>query len=273
MDHYSTLGVSKTATPDEIKKAYRKLASQHHPDKGGDTATFQKLQTAYDTLSDPQKKEQYDNPSPFGNQRGGGWQEANGMPPGFNFGGAGFEEIFGQIFKQHAQRPQQARQPPSYRTSVWVSLEQVYTGTEQAMKLQTPNGTHSVSIAVPKGMTDGGQMRYDGLIEGASLIVEFRIHPHLKFNRRGNDLECNHQISVLDLIAGTSFEFVTLSGKTLEVTIQPKTQPYMHLKLAGQGMPILNTSAYGDQIILLKPFIPDTIDERITNSILQSRTN
>jgi DnaJ-class molecular chaperone len=61
--HYQTLGVAKTATPDEIKKAYRKLASKHHPDKGGDTATFQKIQTAYDTLIDPNKKNQYDNPS------------------------------------------------------------------------------------------------------------------------------------------------------------------------------------------------------------------
>ena len=82
---------------------------------------------------------------------------------------------------------------------------------------------------------------------------------------------CNHPISVLDLIIGTSFEFVTISGKTLEVTVKPKTQPYMHLKLAGQGMPIMGSTAYGDQIILLKPFIPDTINEQIVNSILQHK--
>ena len=63
MDHYTTLGVSKTASPEEIKKAYRKLASQHHPDKGGDTVMFQKIEEAYRALSDPNLKEQYDNPS------------------------------------------------------------------------------------------------------------------------------------------------------------------------------------------------------------------
>jgi DnaJ-class molecular chaperone len=75
----------------------------------------------------------------------------------------------------------------------------------------------------------------------------------------------------LDLITGTSFEFTTISGKTLEVSVKPKTQPFMQLKLAGQGMPILNSSRYGDQIILLKPFIPDTIDQRIVDSILESK--
>ena len=64
MDHYATLGVAKNATPDDIKKAYRKLASKHHPDKGGDTATFQKIEEAYRILSDPQQRQQYDNPMP-----------------------------------------------------------------------------------------------------------------------------------------------------------------------------------------------------------------
>jgi DnaJ-class molecular chaperone len=72
---------------------------------------------------------------------------------------------------------------------------------------------------------------------------------------------------VLDLIVGNSFEFTTISGKTLEVTIKPKTQPFLQLKMAGQGMPILNTDEYGDQIILLKPYIPDNIDQSIIDSI------
>ena len=73
-DHYQTLGVSKTANQDEIKRAYRSLASKHHPDKGGDTAKFQEIQTAYATLSDLEKKEQYDNPNPFSTSSDGSWQ-------------------------------------------------------------------------------------------------------------------------------------------------------------------------------------------------------
>ena len=259
MDHYSTLGVAKNATPDEIKKAYRKLASQHHPDKGGEKAKFQDVQAAYETLSDTDKRQQYDNPMPQGFPQGG-------MPPGF-------EHIFGQMFgggnpfDQFSQRRQPQQQV--FRTTVSITLEQAYHGGEQVLRLQTPTNVHAVTIQIPKGIQSGNQMRIDKVLDNASLMVDFRVEPHLKYDRQANDLVCNHPISVLDLIIGTSFEFTTLSGKTLEVTVKPRTQPYMQLKLAGQGMPIHNTTRYGDQIILLKPFIPDTIDEQIINSITQ----
>lgn len=263
-DHYQTLGVAKNATPDDIKKAYRRLASIHHPDKGGDTAMFQKIEEAYRILSDPQQRQQYDNPMQQGNPF------ASGSPGGFHFTMNGFnmDEIFGQMFRQHHQ---QAQRNNVFRTTFWISLEQVYLGGEEVLKLQTPTGMHMVKVNVPKGVPDGGQVKYERVIGSDDLIVEYRIHNHLKYERRMNDLYCNHSISVLDLIVGTSFEFTTLGGKTLEVTVPPKTQPFMHLKLAGQGLPIQGTNAYGDQIILLKSFIPDIIDSRITDSILLSK--
>jgi DnaJ-class molecular chaperone len=175
-------------------------------------------------------------------------------------------DMFEQIFRQQHQQ-----QKPAYRTTVVVTLEQVATGGDHLLKLQTPQGLKVVTIQIPVGIEDGNQLRYDNLIDNASLIVEYRIQPHLRFDRRGADLQCNHSISVLDLIVGTTFEFVTLSGKTFEVKVPPKTQPFMQLKIAGQGMPIYNTANFGDQIILLKPFIPDIIDSAITDSILQSR--
>ena len=268
MDHYQTLGVAKTATPDDIKKAYRKLASKHHPDKGGDTAMFQKIEEAYRILSDPQQRQQYDRPMPQGNPFAG----FQGAPGGFNFNfnGADLNDIFGQMFNQHHQR--HPNQPHAYRTSINVTLEQSYAGGSQPLKLQTPNGVHAVNVEIPKSVTDGGQMRYENLIPNASLIVEFRVAPHLKFERRGMDLYCNQQVSVLDLIVGGEFEFTTISGKTLMVRVPPKTQPYMHLKIAGEGMPIPNSSIFGDQILLLKPFVPDTIDDEITQSILRSKS-
>ena len=258
-DHYQTLGVAKNATPDEIKKSYRKLASKHHPDKGGDTAVFQQIEEAYRILSDPQQRQEYDNPRPQFNQQG------------FGFGqGAPFADIF-EMFRQQQQGQQRRQQTQNYRTTIVVSLDQVYRGDEHNIKLQTPTNSHAIKVNIPKGVPDGGQVRIDNVIEGATLIVEFRIHKHLKYDRQGNDLICNHPISVLDLIAGTTFEFTTISGKTLEVSIKPRTQPYIQLKIAGEGMPIFGSSLYGDQIILLKPFIPDIIDERIINSITQSK--
>jgi DnaJ-class molecular chaperone len=170
-------------------------------------------------------------------------------------------------FAQHRQQPQQQ----VFRTTINISLEQAYYGGEQMLKLQTPTNVHAITIQIPKGIQNGNQMRIDKVMDGASLVVDFKVENHLKYDRQGNDLICNHPISVLDLIVGTSFEFVTLSGKTLEVTVKPKTQPYIQLKLAGQGMPIHNTTRYGDQIILLKSFIPDTIDEQVINSINQQK--
>lgn len=264
MDYYKTLGVGKTATPDEIKKAYRKLASQHHPDKGGDTATFQKVEEAYRILSDPQKRQEYDNPQP---------QFHQGQNPfGFQFNTQGFDlnDLFGQMFRQH--QPQHQPRQQIYRTSINITLEQSYFGGEHHMQLQTPTSNRMVKIDIPKGIQNGNQVKIDDIIDGAALIVEFRVAKHLKFDRAGNDLVSNHSISVLDLIVGNSFEFTTINGNTLEVTVKPKTQPFMQLKIAGKGMPVYGApNIYGDQIILLKPFIPDIIDQSIIDSIVQAK--
>lgn len=269
MDHYQTLGVVKTATPDEIKRAYRKLASQHHPDKGGDTAMFQKVEEAYRILSDPQKRKEYDNPArPFQ------FEDFGSHPGGFSFNVNGFDlnEVFGQMFG-HQRQNHNARQQV-YRTGINITLEQAYFGGEHHMQLQTPTGIKMIKIDIPKGMHHGGQVKINDIIDGAGLIVEFRIHRHLRFDRVGDDLVSNQSVSVLDLIAGGTFEFTTISGKTLEVTIKPKTQPHMQLKISKQGMPIYGSpDHYGDQIILIKPFVPDTIDQTIIDSIVQSKNN
>lgn len=266
MDHYETLGVPKTATPDEIKKAYRKLASQHHPDKGGDTAMFQKIEEAYRILSDPEKKNHYDNPQQFG-----------GFPEGFGTiftGDFDPATIFSHMFSQRAGNPFGPKPNKQvFRTHVTVSLEDVYRGATHVLKLQTPMGHKVINVDIPKGLPDSSHLRYDNLLDNnTTLIVEFRIVPNLKFERRGNDLYCNQKISILDLIVGTKIDFQTISGKTFEVTVPPKTQPYIQLKITGQGMPIPNSNLYGDQILLLKPYMPDTISDEITESILRSKT-
>ena len=178
MDHYQTLGVAKNATPDEIKKSYRKLASQHHPDKGGDTATFQKIEEAYRILSDPNQRQQYDRPMPQGNPFAG-FQGG-----GFNFNGD-LNDLFGQMFQQHNRR--HPNTPHTFRTQVGVSLEQSYHGDTQYLNLQTPHGNHAITIQIPKGVSQGAQIRYENVIPSAILLVEFLVQSHLKFERRNND--------------------------------------------------------------------------------------
>jgi DnaJ-class molecular chaperone len=174
--------------------------------------------------------------------------------------------MFNQRGQQHRQQIQ------TFRTQVTVTLQQVYSGDTQNLKLQTPHGNHAITIQIPKGIHHGAQMRYENVIPSAILLVEFIVQNDLNFERRGNDLYCNNTVSVLDLIVGVEFEFTTFSGKTLMVKIPPKTQPHMHLKIAGEGMPIQGSSSYGDQIILIKPVIPDIIDVEITDSIMRSKS-
>ena len=265
MDHYAVLGVAKTATADEIKKAYRKLASQHHPDKGGDTAKFQQLQEAYAVLSDAEKRREYDNPIQQGIPRGFQWT-VNG-----DLNGVDINDIFGQMFGNFQRGQRAGRQV--LRTQVNISLLDAYTGTNQILRLQTPQGERNIDIQIPPGITQGDQMRYDNVLPNAILVVIFNILPDLRFERQGHDLYTNQSISVLDLIAGSSFQFTSISGKIVEVKIPPKTQPFMQMKLSGFGMPISNDKGYGDQYILLKPFIPDNIHQDIVDSILRNRTN
>lgn len=267
MEHYKTLGVDKNATQEDIKKAYRKLAGQYHPDKGGDTATFQKIQAAYDILGDPEKRKQYDHSQVYGSHNF--W--ANDFPNGFSMFGDAIDprEIFAHIFGQRGQNFHHHQQ--IFRTMVSITLEDAYNGKSQILQMQTPLGQKVITIDIPKGIKENAHIKYENILEGASLLVEFKILPHLKFERRGNDLYCNQPISVLDLIVGTKLNVTTISGKMFEVTVPPKTQPNMQLKVNGQGMPIQGTTVYGDQILLLKPFIPDTISDSIIQSILNSK--
>lgn len=261
MDYYAVLGVAKNATSDDIKKAYRKLASQHHPDKGGDTSKFQQIQEAYSVLSDDQKRKMYDNPP--NQQQGFGGFSTNNQNFSFN----NFNDIFGQIFNNRGFG--YAKQV--VRTSIMLSLQDAYYGASKILELNTQDGKKVIDIKVPPGVNNGDQMRYENIIDQATLIVEFVISPDLRFERRNQDLYCNVSISVLDLITGSQIEFVTISGKTLQVNIKPKTQPYMYIKIQGHGMPIINSNNYGDQYLLLKPFIPDNIDQEIIDSILRTK--
>lgn len=260
MDYYSVLGVDRSASQDDIKKAYRKLAMKHHPDRGGDNQHFQEISEAYNVLSDPQKRQQYDN------------------PPQGNFGGFGFggdphdiNDIFSQIFGHHRRgNPFQQQQEPVYRTRVAVSLQEAYRGEKKVLQMQTPEGNKVITINIPKGVQSGDKLRYNNIIGNATLVVEFIVTPDLRFDRKGWDLYASISVSVLDLVAGTKTKFTTINGKTLEVKVPPQTQPYMQLKIAGAGMPRPDGS-FGDQILLIKPYVPDNISEELLECIKRNQ--
>lgn len=252
MDYYTILGLSRDSSQEEIKKAYRKLALQHHPDKGGDVAKFQEITTAYETLSNPDKRLQYDNPT----------ATQNPFPGGFGFSSHPFDidAMFGQIFGRGFANQ------AVYRTRVTVSLRDAYTGADYAIQLNTNEGIKAVSIKIPPGIKSGDCIRYDNIIPNTQFIVEFVVLPDTRYERQNHDLYSKIPISVFDLIVGTTVDFTTIKGTTVKVTIKPMTQPTQKIKLAGYGMPC-GEGQYGDQILLIYPYIPDNISNDVIDSI------
>ena len=244
MEYYSILGIDNKSSQEDIKKAYKKLAMKYHPDRNsGDDVQFKKIQEAYDTLGDPIKKQQYDNP--FSN----------------NIYNMDAESFFNQVFGARAQNQKQ-----TFKTQVTVSLVDAYKGSSHVLQLSTPFGNKVINISVPPGIETGDSIRYDNIIENAILLVQFVVLPDLRFDRKGNDLYSHYSVSVLDLIVGTKFKFTTIDQRILEVRINPKTQPYMQLKIPKAGMPD-KKGGLGDQFILLKPYMPDNISHEITTAI------
>jgi len=261
-DYYSILGVDKNATSDEIKKAYRKLASQHHPDKGGDTARFQDIQSAYATLSDPVKRQQYDNPRPQGN---------GGFPGGNPFD---FDAIF-DMFGADLRGQRQQRIP---RISLWISLADVMVGGPRVVSLQMNNTVSNVEVNIPIGVHDGDSVRYPGLApNGGDLIVVYRIRPEPKWLQQGKDITTEVVVDIWDLILGHDLTVADLSGNQLAVKVPPETQPGALLRARGRGLPARqlpgdwNKELPGDLLIRLSARITTPVDPTIKDAIRKSR--
>ena len=257
-DHYATLGIQRGATPDEIKKAYRKMASAHHPDKGGDKEKFQEIQAAYETLSDDNKRQQYDNPNQF--------NHATFRVDGFDFGS--IFNMFGQQFNQH-QHPQGRAPKQHTRMSLWITLQDVAQGGSRPVTVGTQHGTMAIEIEIPLGIEDGTNIQYNGIGPGGTdLIVNFRIHPNPKWQRNGLSLTMDHTISVWDCLVGATSELRDILGNQISVTIPPLTQPNSMLRLKGRGLKS-RSGAQGDLLIRIQAKMPESIDPDLLERIKQ----
>lgn len=261
-DHYATLGVAKTASQDEIKKAFRKLASQHHPDKGGDTQKFQEIQAAYDTLGNPEKRAAYDNPAP----------QFSGFSGGANpFHNAQFNDIFSQMFGGHNPFHQQTQRRGHMRLSLWISLHDVATGGSRPVSLGSSIGASTVEIEIPLGINDGDNVQYQGIGPGGQdLVVQFRVKPDPKWQRDDLNLYCEQKIPLWDMILGGDAEVKTILGDNLVVSIPPRCPPGTTLRLRQQGLKNRN-GAQGDILVKLHPEIPQNIAPEILDAIRQYR--
>jgi len=277
-DYYQILGVSRSASTEEIRKAYRKLAMQYHPDRNpGDKQSeerFKEINEAYQVLNDSQKRAHYDRVgSAYSNwqQRGGqggfDWGRwAGGAPSGTRvdygdlndlFSGEGglFSEFFRTIFGggMGAAGTQTSRAAPAYQQQVEISLEDAFNGT--TMQLQA-NGKRK-QVKIPPGVRTGSKVRVAGSgPNGMDLYLIVQVKEHKDFERKGNDLHTSAKVNVFTAILGGEAEVETMSGK-VKLTIPAGTQPEQVFRVAGRGMPQLKSpSTKGDLFVRLKVEVP-----------------
>jgi len=257
-NHYETLGVSRTANSDEIKRAYRKLAGRHHPDKGGDKTKFQEIQIAYGILGDDQKRAQYDNPvAQFGGF--GRHDTPFDMDAIFNMFGARF---------QHGHQQQQRRA----QMQLWITLEDVARGGARTISVGTQHGSQAVEIEIPLGINDGDSVQYSGIGPGGiDLIITYRIHPNPKWARQDQNLIMDHPVSVWDLILGCELTVKDILSNNLILTVVPNTQPGTVLRLRGRGLTDRH-GATGDLLVRIQAQIPKEINPELLALIEKNRT-
>ena len=258
-DHYATLGVPRTATPDEIKRAFRKLASQHHPDKGGDTKKFQEIQAAYDTLGDAVKRADYDNPRP----------QFSGMPGGAHFN---MNDIFSSMFGGQSPFGQQPRRQQSHtRMTLWIRLTDVAQGGTRPVAVGTPQGQSTIEVEIPLGINDGDNVQYQGLAPGGGdLVIQFRVHPDPIWQRNGLDLVTDVTADIWSMILGSDITVRTLTGSALTTAMPPHTQPKTLIRLRGHGLRDRSGNT-GDLMIRVIPTIPKTIRPELLEAIEKYR--
>jgi len=295
-DYYKILGVQRSATTDEIKKAYRRLARQHHPDlnKGADDERrFKEANEAHEVLSDPEKRKRYDQLGPnwerfaqAGRQRAGdgGFEWVYTGTPGAGAGDLSqFSDFFRMIFGDEVDLGgPQARRPGNGRararasagedleSEVEITLVEAYKGTERELQIRRDGGSaRTLKVRIPAGVRDGQRIRLGG--QGGAgghggpagdLYLRVRVRPHPFFRREGDDIHADIPVALHEALLGGEVTVPTLKGR-VSLRIPPETQNGRVIRLAGQGMP-RSGGGSGDMFASVKVVLPQKLsdDER-----------
>lgn len=280
-DYYKILGVSRNASVEEIKRAYRKLAMQYHPDRnpGNKQAEerFKEINEAYQVLSDPQKRARYDQLGESYSR----WAQS-GAPGDFDWsawtqpGAVDLEDLFGEGFSEFFRaifggmgvasggRRSGRAVMPRYEQPVTISLREAYSGTKRYLDI----AGRRVEASIPPGARDGTKVRLrgigpagpDGRPTDLYLVIQVMEDP--LFERKGDDLYTQTTVDVFTAMLGGEAEVMTLDGRLL-LTIPPGTQPDQLFRLAGRGMPLLkNPQQRGDLYVRVKIHIPKQLSPR-----------
>lgn len=287
-DYYDVLGVSKGASQDEIKKAFKKAALKYHPDReGGDEKRFKEAGEAYEVLADEQKRAAYDQ---FGhaagaaNAGGAGGSPFGGQAGGFGFdgvqfdfsGGGGFGDIFSEIFGGMRNRPRDVQ------VAMAIDFNEAVRGTTRELNLRVMDRTtgerkgENVKVRIPAGIDNGQSIRMSGKGEygqgGArgDLYVEVHVRESKDFERHGANLVSRVRVDMIDAALGVEVEIITLEGE-VTIKIPAGTQPGKVLKLSGKGMPIPGTHRHGDHLVEVTVGIPHKLSHKQKQALEEYR--
>lgn len=285
IDYYKILGVNKDATTDEIKKAYRKLARQHHPDLNPDNPQagklFQQINEANEVLSDAEKRKKYDQygkdwkhaeqfeqarkqqqASGGGDPFGGAGNPFNGHGEYYSYGGeeGDFSDFFTSMFGNRGGGSSQARfKGQDYRTAIEVRLSETYRTHKQTFSVNGKN----IRITVPAGIENGQEIKIAGYgapgVNGGpsgDLYIKFEIENDTAFTRKGDDLYRNVPLDLYKAVLGGEETIDTLSGK-VKMKIAPETQNGTRVRLKGKGFPVYKKEGdFGDLYITYDVQLP-----------------
>jgi len=289
-DFYKTLGIEKNATSEDIKKAYRKLALQYHPDKNkGDKIAeekFKAVNEANSVLIDPEKRKLYDQHGenweqvqqggPAGSRQGGqaGRQRTTRQQPPFSFDASDFEndERFEDLFSQFfggstggRGRGTRARNGSNLEAEVQISLEDAFNGISQMLSIGTEE---QYRLTLKKGVREGQQFRLRGKGQAGQnggkngdLLLNIRILAHPRYTRTDNDLRCKQSVDLVTAVLGGKARVQTMHGEKM-MTLQQGTQNGVVLRMRGLGMPVYDAlDKFGDLYVEILVEIPRQISE------------
>lgn len=276
-DYYKILGVDRNASEADIRKAYRKLAKQYHPDYNPNNKQaeerFKEINEAYEVLSDPKKRAHYDRLGADYSQwqrRGApgdfNWSEYSGFPGGVHvniddlndmFGG-GFSDFFQTLFGRGA-RASARTAPQGYQQELEISLEEAYKGTTRLIS----SGGKQKRVRIPPGVRTGSKVRVAGAgPDGLDLYLIVHVTDDPRFERHGDDLHTTTTIDVFTAILGGEALVETFDGQ-IKLNIPPGTQPEQVFRLAGRGMPhVRDPKSKGDLYVKVKVQIPKYLSSK-----------
>ena len=297
-DYYETLGVSKTATEDEIKSAFRKLARKFHPDVAKDKKAaeekFKQINEAYEVLGDSEKRKKYDQlganwnqPGGFqpppdwgGGQPGGGFRQYGGDGGGvqFEFGGTGFSDFFEAFFGGgrgrsafggFGGREATAERGADVEADILVTLEEALHGSKRTVSLRRPgsNKVETYQVKIPRGVHEGQRIRLAGQGEAGArggksgdLFLRVRLAKHPEFTIEGSDLIHEVKIAPWQAAIGTELKVPTLEG-SVRLKVPAGTQGGQRFRLRERGLPSA-TGNRGDLYVATQIQIPKKLTER-----------